>query len=327
MFQTEPILFLQSLAGDGLTAIMGVLTRLAYPDVLGALVLVVGFGINLRAGLVLAEAVLWTELLTAFLKEVLQLPRPAEVDSRVRLLAEGGTGPGAFTGAGGKGLFDLPDPRAIAAARIAPAPSYGFPSSAVSTAAAFWGGTAMVFRSGGLAAFAAVLVTLTAVSRLYLGRHFIADVAGGAVLGLAVLGGLRRSAVRPLWSFRSPFWPPVLALTPLAALLFIPHVDAASAGGLTGVYTARMLLQRGALPVDRAGPWRRIGRVLVALATYAAVAGTIGFALRTVAIEAEPGWADYLGTALSVAAVFWGAVRLSERFGLYRASRPAGKRA
>ena len=317
MFQTEPILFLQSLAGDGVTALMAALTRLAYPDVLGALVLAVAFGIRLRAGLVLGQALLWTELLTAFVKEILALPRPSDVDSRVRLLGDGTPNETRFTAAGGKGFFGLPDPRAIAAVRVGADPSYGFPSSGVSGATAFWGGAAMVFRSGGVLAFAVVLVGLTAVSRLYLGRHFLADVAAGAVLGLTVLGLLRRSAVKPHWAFRSPVWLPVLALLPLAALLVLPHVDAGSAGGLSGLYAARMLLERCGLPPDRAGFWRRAGRVLVALALYAAVAGAIGLWLRTAGLEAEPGWADYAATATTVFAVFWGGVRLSERLGLF----------
>jgi len=164
-----------------------------------------------------------------------------------------------------------------------------------------------------------LLVTLTAVSRLYLGRHFIADVVSAGALGLAVLGCLRRSATRPQWAFQSPLWLPVLALVPLALLILVPHVDPASAGGLTGLYTARVLLQRGPLPPDRAGPWRRIGRVLVALVIYAAVAMTIGASLRTVALEADPERAEYLATGVTVFAVFWGGVRMSQRLGLYLA--------
>jgi membrane-associated phospholipid phosphatase len=322
LFQTEPILFLQSLASDGLTTIMWLLSRAASPDVLGALVLVVAFGLSLRAGLALAEAVFWTELLTGLVKQSLELPRPADVDSRVRLLADSGTSIATFTAAGGQQMFDLPDPRAMAAVRLAPAPSYGFPSSAVSTATAFWGGAGMLFRSGGLMTFAAALVTLTALARLYLGRHFIADVLGGAGVGLVVLGVLRRSVLRPQWAFRSPVWPPVLTLIPLVLLLLVPHVDPASAGGLSGLYAARLLLQRRELPSDRAGTWRRIARVLVALAAYAAVAATIGLTLRTVALEAEPVWAEYLATGIAAFAVFWGGVRISERLGLYRPLRP-----
>jgi membrane-associated phospholipid phosphatase len=320
LFQTEPILFLQSLANDWLGALTSAVTRAAYPDVLGALVIATAFGINLRAGLVLGQAVLWTELVTGFLKESLSLPRPADVDSRVGTMIDGAANETKFTAAGGKGLLDLPDPRAIAAARLAPHPSFGFPSSAVSTATAFWGGLAMVLRSPRVLVLAAAIIVLTALSRLYLGRHFVADVAGGVVVGAVVLGSLRRSAVRPAWYFRSPLWPPLLALLPLILLLVLPHIDPGSAGGLTGLYAARMLTERRGLPVDRAQAWRRIARVFLAAALYVAVAASVGVLLRTVAVEADPTWAEYFATAASVFAVFWGGVRLSERFHLYRAA-------
>ncbi len=318
MFQTEPVLFLQSLATDGLTTLMSWATRCAYPDVLGALVLVVTFGFRFRAGLVLAQAVLWTEVLTGFVKELLALPRPSDVDSRVRLLLDGAPNETRFTAAGGKAFFDLPDPRAIAAARLSPGASFGFPSSAVSTATAFWGGAALVSRSSRLLAAAAAIIALTALSPLYLGRHFIADVAGGMALGAIVLWRLRRSAVKPPWFFRSPLWPPVLALLPLLALILLPHIDPGSAGGLTGVYMARTLVEREGLPVDHARPWRRVARVAVAAGLYVAVAFVLGLMLRTVAIDADPGWADYGGTALSMFAAFWGGVHLSQRLKLYR---------
>jgi hypothetical protein len=240
------------------------------------------------------------------------------VDSRVGLMADAAPNETRFTAAGGKGLFDLPDPRAIAAARLGSNASFGFPSSAVSTATAFWGGAAMTFRSARLLALAAAIITVTALSRLYLGRHFIADVAGGVVLGAAVVGSLRRSAVKPLWYFRSPLWPPILALLPLIAFLVLPHIDPGSAGGLSGLYAARMLLDGRRLPVDRARIWQRIARVCLAVALYVVVATLVGLVLRTVAIEADPGWAEYLGTAVALFAVFWGGVRLSERLHLYR---------
>jgi membrane-associated phospholipid phosphatase len=318
LFQTEPILFLQSLASDWLTTLASVLTRAAYPDVLGALVLAVAFGVNFRAGLVLGQAVLWTELFTGLVKESLSLPRPSDVDSRVGLMVEGARNETRFVAAGGKGWFDLPDPRAIAAVRFGLNPSFGFPSSAVSTATAFWGGVAMTFRSSRLLGVAVAIIALTALSRLYLGRHFVADVAGGAVLGGAVLGSLRRSAVKPVWYFRSPFWPPFLAVLPLLAFMAVPHVDPGSAGGLSGLYAARMLVEGRGLPRDHAPLWHRMARVALAVALYVALAAVVGLVLRTVAIEADPGWAEYLGTAGCVFLVFWGGVRLSERLRLYR---------
>lgn len=300
---------------------MSAVTRAAYPDVLGTLVLVVTFGVHYRGGLVLAQAVLWTELLTGLIKELVALPRPSDVDSRVGLMIEGERNETRFTAAGGAGFWDLPDAGATAAVRLSPDPTFGFPSSAVSTATAFWGGAAMASRAPRLLGGAAAIITLTAVSRLYLGRHFLADVAGGAGLGAAVLLTLRRSAVQPLWRFRSPVWPPILALVPLLALLTIPHIDPGAAGGLTGLYAAKLLAEARGVPLDRATLGRKIARVLLAVGIYVVVAVMMGFLLRTVAVEADPAWADYVATATTVFAVFWGGMRTAERLRLFRRAR------
>jgi membrane-associated phospholipid phosphatase len=318
LFQTEPILFLQSLATDWLTALMTAVNRMAYPEILAGLVILVAFGLNLRAGMVLAEAVLWTELLTGLIKGAAGLPRPADVDRRVRLLDSDVSNAAPFIAAGGLGFFDLPQAAAVEAVRSRLQPSFGFPSSAVSTTAAFWGGAGLVSRSSKVVALATAMIFLMALSRLYLGRHFLADVAGGAVVGLLVVGALRRGVLRPPWYFRSPLWPMVLALLPLAGLLTLPHIDPASAGGLAGLYLARMALDARDLPKDTA-PWhRRLGRVAVAVAIWVA-----GYYLGRLTLPAALGerWAAYAGHLALVLAIFWGGVRISERIGLYR---PAG---
>lgn len=318
MFQTEPILLLQSLASEWLTALMTGVTRAAYPDVLAALVIGVAFGLNLRAGLVLAQAVLWTELLTGFLKGIVALPRPSDVDSRVALIAGDATNDTPFIAAGGAGVFDLPAAEVIRAVRLREAASFGFPSSAVSTTAAFWGGAALVFRSSRLLGIAAAVVTLMALSRLYLGRHFVADVAGGILVGAAVLGALSRSVLSPPKPLSAPGRHAVLAVLPLAALLILPHIDPASAGSLGGLYLATLLLEPRGLPTDAAPPASRVARFALAAALYAGTAALVGFGLRSGGIDEDGRWATYVRGGLMVFVVFWGGVRLSERIGLYR---------
>ncbi|HEX2450320.1 MAG TPA: phosphatase PAP2 family protein [Gemmatimonadales bacterium] len=317
MFQTEPILFLQSFASDWLTGMMTAVSRMAYPNVLAGLVILVSFGLNLRAGMVLAEAVLWTELLTGLVKGLVGLPRPSDVDRRVNLLVEGTANDSPFIAAAGISFFDLPQTAAVEAVRARLHPSFGFPSSAVSTTAAFWGGTALVSRSSRMVTLATTIILLTALSRLYLGRHFLADVAAGAVVGLVVVGALRRGVLRPPWYFKSPLWPVVLALLPLAALLALPHVDPASAGGLGGLYIARMLLRD--LPRDSASGFRRLGRVAVAGAVWGAI-HEIVVLIPSAALGDR--WTAYLSYAVMVFTIFWGGARLCERVGLYRRARP-----
>ena len=61
-------------------------------------------------------------------------------------------------------------------------------SGHTAAAVAIWGGIAVLFRSRRLLqVWGAVFVLLVSLSRMYLGRHFLADVLGGMVEGLAML--------------------------------------------------------------------------------------------------------------------------------------------
>lgn len=83
---------------------------------------------------------------------------------------------------------------------MATASGYGFPSGHALGSTLVWGGLAWAVRVGRLrtrAAVAAVLVTLIAASRVFLGVHYPVDVAFGVVVGLAYLAvvlGLLRDA-------------------------------------------------------------------------------------------------------------------------------------
>ena len=98
---------------------------------------------------------------------------------------------------------------AAARARVVagPAATTAFPSGHTLNAVVFYGGVALVVwslfgRRAGLAAVAAAAVVGLAVgvSRIYLGYHFLTDVAGGILAGIAwllVVGAAFRA--RPTW--------------------------------------------------------------------------------------------------------------------------------
>jgi undecaprenyl-diphosphatase len=101
-----------------------------------------------------------------------------------------------------KPLFDRPRPplgdAGISAIGSLPT-SASFPSGHATTA--FAAATALALLRPGLRWWALALAAGVAISRVYLGMHYAGDVAAGAVLGVAVGGGLvhalRRLSLTP----------------------------------------------------------------------------------------------------------------------------------
>ena len=106
---------------------------------------------------------------------------------------------------------------------------------------------------------------LMACSRLYLGRHFLGDVLGGACLGLL-------AAAAAWWLWRRQTHRPVLsALALLAgiAACWSPLVDLEAAGQLLGLALLASLLARIGWPADEpTTPAKRLGRVALVFAVY-----------------------------------------------------------
>ncbi len=97
-----------------------------------------------------------------------------------------------------KALFGLPRPPAVYHKVFPPLTDNGFPSGHAQTSTAFWSGLALVLR-GGWIPLGVVLTALVALSRVYLGVHFVGDVLGGVAIGLGLgIGGYV--------GFRASFW-------------------------------------------------------------------------------------------------------------------------
>jgi membrane-associated phospholipid phosphatase len=316
VFQTEPVLALQSLATDWLTALMYGVTQAGYSVVYTGIILAIAFGASFRSGFVLAYALILAGLLTGMLKEIAALPRPSDVDARVMVDGVQNTAP--FGGGGGQHFFDLPDSTAVAALRAEPGAAFGFPSGHVSAATAFWGGAALAFPSPATFAAASVMVPLMGVSRMYLGRHFLADVLGGIATGAVVLALLYRGFLAaPRWMW-SPRWLGSLPLLALAAVTIVPrYVDAASAGRLAGLGAAAILLGVWGFPQDGGTAAQRLARVGLGAGVYWTAAAAIGLVLAGLGLDADARWPAYLGAGLTMFAVYWGTVWLARRLGLY----------
>lgn len=145
MSQSQPAMFALFLA----------VTMLGNASVLTAVVLVIYWCIDrvrgVRAGIVLFTS-MWLNLA---LKLVFKLPRPAPSVSHGIIAS----------------LIDME--------------GYGFPSGHTQWVATLWLTLATLFRSRALAMAGALLTPLVGFSRICLRAHYPADVAGGALLGIA----------------------------------------------------------------------------------------------------------------------------------------------
>ncbi|MFC4550363.1 MULTISPECIES: phosphatase PAP2 family protein [Halorussus] len=128
-----------------------------------------------------------------------------------------------------KGLFELPRPPA--GIRVGHASGYGFPSGHAIGATVLWGVLVEALehrnrRWRAIAAAAVVAVVLT--SRVVIGVHYFVDVAVGALIGLAYLGGLLHwGDWRPRRAFAAAG---VFALAALATAGLSPDAVATLAG-------------------------------------------------------------------------------------------------
>jgi membrane-associated phospholipid phosphatase len=325
MFQTDFVVWLQSLGSPILTWLLSTVTLLGYAPVYIALMLTLAFGMRLRPSLAVLLALLVAGISTDALKTGLALPRPSDIDARVQEPGDATPPIPVVQRGGGASFWTLPTAEAIAAVRAQPEPSYGFPSGHVALATAFFLAVALFFRSRHALVFGAFWAPLMAVSRMYLGRHFLADVLGGVVVGvlcvLVVVALLRRLERGELPQ------PPAVAFAPIAVVSllllvltpFVSFLDADNVGRFVGVVVAYGVVFTMGFPSDRGSIWQRGGRVLTAVALYVAASR-----LLDVVFDAT-GWedsrvAELLAGVLLTAMILTGTVAVCRRLRLYVAA-------
>jgi|GEM_PF-281811 len=184
MFQTEIHHWLQSFDSPALRLCMQAISFFGDENFYTLLILVLLFGIDKRRGFIVMQVMLWTGIVTGALKDLFALPRPVDVDSLVADLAGDQKFASPFTGRGAATFFGPIPGDVVAYYRNLPNVSYGLPSGHCSSSVATWGALALLFRRAWLVYVTLALFILMPVSRMYLGRHFLADVIGGLALGL-----------------------------------------------------------------------------------------------------------------------------------------------
>ena len=295
MFQVEPVLWLQSFASPFTIAVMSAVTWLGTLPVLAAIVFLVAFGVRYRVGLALLVLLSANSLATDHLKDALAQPRPGDVDTRVQQLYGDSAHPVVERG-GAPGFF-APLPEAtLAAARGAEGLSWSLPSGQVSSAATLTLTLALLFGSRPLLWLAAAWIPLTGLGRMFLGRHYLADVVAGAALGAVVaLAGLALFGPRALGLEReiepASKWRRAalvaLAAASLVLAVLVPGVDVATVGRLVAA-TILLYIAPALGFAEEVAPVPRLARTAIAVALCFATAFLLGAAFSAAGLVGTP---------------------------------------
>jgi membrane-associated phospholipid phosphatase len=256
-FAIGPVLWLQSLATPTVTRVMNGISLLGYTPAYIAFAVLLTFACRLRPGAALLLLLALNAALSDAAKVIVSFPRPDAVDTRVVAL----------------GLFEqVNEEDTELAGAIDPGAIFGFPSGHVAATTAFFIGLAILYRWRWAWKAMLVWIPLMALSRIYLGRHFVGDVLGGVAVGTV------SAAIAMLWwklprietpargwrvTRRALYTGAGLAL--LALIADIP--PAYEAGRLVGFALAALLVTRRP-PDDDAPPAVRVRRIALAALLY-----------------------------------------------------------
>jgi len=139
-----------------------------------------------KIGEALGITVFVSLVLNSFIKVLVQRPRPFQVDQTITNIRPQTSG------------------------------GFAFPSGHTQGAATVFGGLAFWIRKRWLTIVVCIIIVMVAISRMYLGVHYLTDVLAGGALGLLIAFGLYRFFVRT--EDRSRFYMIILVV---AGLIFI----------------------------------------------------------------------------------------------------------
>ncbi len=268
MFQTDLHVALQGFFDAGwMLPLMTAISALGYATAYMVLIAVCAFGLRLRAGLMILLAVLLMSGVSSMVKQATDLPRPSDIDARV--LDKGRSGRALLDDGRVAGFWSLPSQEAIARFRDQQGSrDPGFLSGHVGAASAACMALLLGFGVRSVGWRLALVVgwpLLMALSRMYLGRHFLADVLAGWLAGLAV-------AVLACWLFpRVPAaarnrWRlaviGVLALAWAGVASVSGWIEVDTGGQLAGLFIVLVVLQCRSWPDDPRRTWQRFARPL-----------------------------------------------------------------
>jgi membrane-associated phospholipid phosphatase len=313
---------------------MILITSMGSSAFLAAVIIIITFGINFRKGFLLFQLLIWTGLITEIIKTIVAFPRPDFVDNRVFNLESGVKNTSPFRENGSEGVFQFPSKKVLDTFHLQKtltSSSFGFPSGHVALTTALWGGSSTIFNSKIIKRITPFVVLLVAFSRLYLGRHFLGDLMGGAVIGLILLTiftlVLKSSMIDEFFKkenfdfiFKSQniilYFFMFIVPSVLTALSFISF-DVA--GFFLGTNAAYILIIRNGLPDDSGSIEQRVLRILIALFLFGISSLIIDIGFENIETTAYFGfkYIEFLKTFIP-AFTIWITVAICTKFNLYQ---------
>jgi membrane-associated phospholipid phosphatase len=151
----------------------------------------------------------------------------------------------------------------------------GFPSGHAQGSVAFWGSLALSSRNRAAWAICAVIIILVSYSRLYLGVHYLGDVIGGLLLGLACLAvviPVMNAVAKRYDRFHPALVIVVCIIVPAAAALFLPgNMLSKDMGTISGFLIGAYLADRAFSFNPRNRIAFQLAKIWIGLAGLAAI--------------------------------------------------------
>ncbi|MGD9345031.1 MAG: phosphatase PAP2 family protein [Candidatus Aminicenantes bacterium] len=330
MFQTELILFLQSFETDILNHFFLFWSEVGFSRWIWFFMLVFLFGVSFRYGFILMQAMLWNGLTSLWFKNIFALPRPAHVDLNVKLIGENVPNLTPFESRGAGNFFNGLPRDVVTSLRAAPPGSWGLPSGHTSNATVMGGLFFAIYRKLWIKLLAVAVVVFVPLSRMYLGRHFLADVLAGYVIGFAFVLLFYKGVIKNVWLFsflsRRPqhlrwdskiilllFYMGVLPLV----LLFLPKINIELVAALLGLNIGFLLVWNRGIPEDMGAIGQRIARVFLAIGVYILSDRTLDWAVQLF-FEPRPAGVAFVKNSLTVLLCVWGSTELAFKLRLFQ---------
>lgn len=330
MFQTELVLFLQSFETDFLNYFFQFWSDLGYSRWTLLFLLIIIFGISFRYGFILMQAMILNGLASLWLKEIVALPRPAHVDRNVKIIGRSAPNLTPFESQGAKSFFSRLPQNVVASLRANPVGSWGFPSGHTSNAATLGGLFFLIAKKRWVKVLSVAILVLVPFSRMYLGRHFLADVLGGYVIGFVFVVIFYKGVVKNTWlySFLSRKPQPIqwdikvvlfffyMCILPFL-LLLVPKINHGVVAAFLGLNIGFLLIWGRGIPEDSGAIIQRMVRTVIALFVFILTNQILERASRLL-FQPVPGIVEFVRNSLTIVLCVWGSTELSIKLGLFK---------